>query len=75
MNLHKYVHWEPVSRRWVVAEYRDGRYYAPMTTACRKLTGCTTVFGSLHYCIGNAYSYTRKAAAEKRARELYEDFS
>jgi len=58
--------------RWVVATYKDGRYYAPMRPEMRRMTGASTVFGSLGYVIGCAYSYTRRCAAVKRARQVYQ---
>jgi hypothetical protein len=57
--------------RWIVAEYRDGRYYAPQRKEVSKLTGCHTTFGPLSYVAGDAYSYRRKGAALVKARELY----
>lgn len=58
--------------RWVMAEYRDRRYYAPQRTEVSKLTGCHTTFGSLSYVAGDAYSYTRKNRALAKAREIYD---
>ena len=58
-------------RRFVVAEYRDGRYYAPQREDVAKLTGAHTIFGPLGYVLGNAYHYARRADAVARAGELY----
>lgn len=68
-----YVHEYRVGeqRRWVVAEYREGRYYAPQRADLAKLTGCHTIYGPLDYVAGNAYTYARRADALRRARELY----
>ena len=57
--------------RFVVAEYRDGRYYAPQRPDIRKFTGCHTTFGPLSYVAGDAYSYTRRCRAIHKAEELY----
>lgn len=54
--------------RWIVAEYRDGRYYAPQRPDVRRQTGCHTTFGPLAYVAGDGYSYTRRSAALRRAR-------
>ena len=64
-----YVH--EYNGRWVVAEYKDGRYYAPQRTDVRALTGCHTTFGPLSYVAGDAYSYKRKALALAKARYTY----
>lgn len=57
--------------RYVVAQYRDGRYYAPQRPDVRRLTGCSTTFGPLDYVAGDAHAYRRRSDALKRARELY----
>jgi len=57
--------------RWIVAQYKDGRYYAPQRPEVRKLTGCHTTFGPLDYVAGDAYSYKRRSAAIRKAREIY----
>lgn len=57
--------------RWIVAEYRDGRYYAPQRPDVAKLTGCHTTFGPLSYVAGDAFSYTRKSRALAKARNLF----
>ena len=56
---------------WVVAQYRDGCYYAPQRRDIVKRTGCSTIYGSLAYVYGNAHSYRRRGDAVKRARQLY----
>ncbi len=56
---------------WVVAQWRDGRYYAPQRRDVRKLTGCHTTFGSLDYVAGDAYHYRRRHDALRRARIEY----
>ena len=56
---------------WVVAQYRDGCYYAPQRRDIVKRTGCSTIFGPLDYVFGNAYRYKRRGDALRRARELY----
>jgi hypothetical protein len=71
VDFGNFVHQHEGTGRWVVAQYRDGRFYAPMTRESRRLTGCNTVYGSLDYCLGNAYHYKRRADALRRARELY----
>lgn len=58
-------------RRFVVAEYRGGRYEAPMKTEYVKLTGCTGIFGPLDYVAGNAYVYKNRRDALRRARQLF----
>jgi len=57
--------------RYIVAQYRDGRYYAPQRKDVSRLTGCSTTFGNLSYVAGDAYSYKRKSDAIRKARELY----
>ncbi len=57
--------------RWVVAERRDGRYYAPQRRDLVKLTGAHTIFGPLAYVAGNAYVYRRRQDALRRARLEY----
>lgn len=58
--------------RWVVAQKKDGVYYAPQRPAIRRLTGCTTTFGDLDYVAGDAHSYVRRHAAVQKAKELYD---
>jgi hypothetical protein len=68
--VHEYV--DGYGRRWyVVAEHRDGRYYAPQRADVVKLTGAHTIFGPLDYVLSNAYHYRRHADAVRRAGELY----
>jgi hypothetical protein len=75
--VNAYFLWHPgeyaheYNGRFVVAEYRDGRYYAPQRSSVRKLTGCHTTFGPLSYVAGDAYSYTRRGRAIAKAEELY----
>lgn len=69
--VHEYVDGKG-RRRWVVAQWRDGRYYAPQRADVRRLTGCSTTFGPLSYVAGDGYSYARRADALRRARDLYE---
>jgi len=57
--------------RYLVAEYRDGRYYAPQRPQIVRLTGAHTIYGPLWYVIGNAYTYARRSDALRRARDLY----
>lgn len=66
---HQYVHEH--KGRFIVAQYRDGRYYAPQRANVRKLTGCHTTFGPLSYVANDAYSYTRRSNALRKAREIY----
>lgn len=68
-DFSQYVH--QYGKRWIVAQYRDGRYYAPQRPSVQKLTGCHITFGPLSYVAGDAYSYTRKSRAVAKARELY----
>ncbi len=71
----QYVHeWADANgeTRWVVAQYREGRYYAPQRTDVRRLTGCATTFGPLDYVVGDAYAYKRRSDALKRARQLFD---
>ncbi len=68
--VHEYVdgngqHW------WIVAQQRDGRYYAPMKPQYCRLTGCSSVFGDLSYVAGNAYCYRNRRDALRRVRQLY----
>lgn len=56
---------------WVVAAYRDGRYYGALTKAEERLTGCHTIFGPLSYVHGKGRSYKSRAAALRRARQVY----
>jgi hypothetical protein len=58
-------------QRWVVAVCRDGRYYAPMTEARARLTGCAWASGTLEYVAGCGYSYSRRADALRRARLMF----
>ena len=68
--VHEYI--TDKGTRWhIVAEWRDGRYYAPMPPRIAKLTGCHTIFGSLGYVLGNSYHYKRRSDALRRAREVY----
>ena len=76
MRAEDYVHEYQSQRdgmRYVVAEYRDGRYYGHMTAEARRLNGESlhTVFGPLEAIIGNTYHYARRADALRKARELY----
>jgi len=74
MSAADYVHEYTDSggtRWWVVAEYRDGRYYGALTAEERKLTGCHTVFGPLSYVHGDGRSYKSRASALRRARQIY----
>lgn len=57
--------------RWIVAVYREGRYEAPMTAEACRLTGCHTIYGSLDYVMGNAYTYRRRSDALRRAHQIY----
>lgn len=57
--------------RWLVAEYKDGRYYAPQRKDMVRLTGANTVFGRIEYVAATAYTYSRRSAAERKAQELY----
>jgi hypothetical protein len=56
--------------RWIIAEYRDGRFYGRLSARDRRLTGCHTVYGSLGYIADQAPSYARKADA---VRHKYQD--
>ena len=58
-------------RRYLVAAYRDGRYYAPQRADVCKLTGCYMIWGPLDYVRGNAYTYSRRGDALNRAANLY----
>ncbi len=58
-------------RWWVVAERRDGRYYAPQRADMVQLTGAHTIFGPLDYVWGNSYHYRRRQDAVRRARLEY----
>ena len=69
MDFEQYVHKH--GKRWVVAQIVNGQYQAPQRPDVRKLTGCSTTFGSLSYVAGDAYSYTRKSRALAKARELF----
>lgn len=64
------VHLAP-SGRWVVAQRDGDRFIAPMTAPSQRLTGASSVCGSLAYCQGNAYHYARRADALRKARELF----
>lgn len=68
--VHEFVD-DTGKRWWVVAEYRDGRYYAHMNPRSCRLTGCSTVFGPLNYVAGNAYCYRNMRDALRRARAEY----
>ncbi len=57
--------------RWVVAQYRDGRYYGQQRDDVRKLTGCSMTYGPLSYVAGDTYSYKHKKHALAKAKELY----
>lgn len=70
-DAERYVH--EYKSRWIVAEYRDGRYYAPQRPSVRKLTGCSITYGNLSYVAGDAHSYTRRYRAVRKAREVYGD--
>ena len=70
-NFSKYVHYH--NGRYVIAQYKGGRYYAPQRPDIVKLTGAGTIFGDLDYVAGNAYSYSRKYRALAKAKELYGD--
>lgn len=68
--VHEYV--DRHGRRWwVVAQYRDGRFYAPQRAEVVQATGATTIYGPLAYVAGNAYSYRRRQDAVRRARLLW----
>jgi len=67
--MNRYVH--EFRGRFVVAERRGKRYYAPMRPELRRLTGCHTIYGSLEYVSGNAYTYKHRRSAVHRAYQLY----
>ena len=72
MDVSKFVHYHKKSGRWVVAQYKGGRYYAPIRTFLRKRVGASTVFGSLDYVMDLAYHYKNRRDALRRARELFD---
>lgn len=53
--------------RYGVAVYNNGRYTRPMDAEERKLTGCTSVFGSLHY-VG---TFVNEQQARRYARKHF----
>jgi len=68
-DINEFVH--EYNGRWVIAEYKGGRYYAPQRPDVKKLTGCHTTFGPLSYVAGDTYSYKNKGSAMRKAKELY----
>lgn len=63
-DLNVFVH-ATTDGRFVVAEKRDGRFYGQS----RHEAG--TVFGSLDYITGIAWTYKTKRAALKKAASIY----
>jgi len=74
-NVDRFVHEYTAqgNRRFLVAEYRDGRFYAPLRTEVRRQTGCHTSVGPAYYAAAGAYTYTRRAAACARARKIWSE--
>ena len=60
---------------WIVAEYRDGCYYAYTTRKSYRASGCSMVYGSLDYLLGCAPCYRTRASALRTARRVYGDGS
>lgn len=61
--------------RWIVAAFYDGTFYAPFGPAAQRANGevgrTASAAGSLDYVAGLAYTYTRRADAIRRARQLF----
>ena len=76
---HKFTESESVHQlsngRWVVARWaeRAAQYQAPTTTAERRVTGCHTYYADTIDGISGGYTYSRRADALRRARDVYEE--
>jgi hypothetical protein len=68
-DMSDYVH--RFGGRYIVADYHDGRYHAPMRPDIVRVTGCYAICGSLASIANSVYSYKRRSDALRRARAIY----
>jgi len=64
-KYNQFIHYYPATDRYVIAEYRNGAYYARLRPAIARATGCHNVYGNLRYIADVTQSYSRRADARR----------